>query len=277
MSALGRTVDFLLDHLLPRAQQERLGAHILNHARAEWNGDPDANGEYALLDRCAALARHQGGSVIFDVGANVGEWTLRAARASGAGVEIHAFEPARETFAVLSARLAADDGARLRAHRMALGSTAGLAHLRVVGRGSGLNSLHATESPFMPDGNVPETEPVELTTGDIFCAQHGIPAVEFLKIDTEGHERAVLDGFSGLLTRQGIRVIQFEYGFTWLASRTYLADEHRRLTGLGYRLAKLRPEGPEPVPVWQARHETFGCGNYVAYLPALAAEIERPW
>ncbi|HEX8903702.1 MAG TPA: hypothetical protein VF771_02530, partial [Longimicrobiaceae bacterium] len=68
--ALDRPLD-----LLPRAQRERLFAHLLDRARGDNNDAPERNGEYRVLAEARPeLARRR--SVVFDVGANLGDWTV---------------------------------------------------------------------------------------------------------------------------------------------------------------------------------------------------------
>ena len=48
--------------------------------------------------------------------------------------------------------------------------------------------------------------------------------IRFLKVDTEGHDLKTIHGFRGMLDRGAIDVIQFEYNFMAIYSRTFLKD-----------------------------------------------------
>ena len=68
---------------------------------------------------------------------------------------------------------------------------------------------------------VSDTERVRVRTLDSFCAAKGIEHIDFLKLDVEGHEVAVLRGAQTTLDRGAISMIQFELGPANIYSRTY--------------------------------------------------------
>jgi FkbM family methyltransferase len=92
--------------------------------------------------------------------------------------------------------------------------------------GSGLNSLHSRDGLEAGWGIEPATdgEKVHLDTIDEFVARHVIPQVDFVKIDTEGHEIDVLEGGIQSLAQERIRCVQFEYGGTYIDARRLLKD-----------------------------------------------------
>lgn len=189
---------------------------------------------------------------------------LAAARQAGrlADLDLHAFEPSPYTFARLSET---HKGQRLSLNRAALSDQAGLATLHVLAPGAGTNSLHAP--PGVPNGAA--TENVATTTLDAYADHTGLEHITLVKIDTEGHDLAVLRGARRLLTDQRIVVAQFEYNHRWVYSRSFLYDVFDLLEPLGYRLGKLTPRGVEFYRAWDADLETFVEGNYVA----CAAEV----
>ena len=63
--------------------------------------------------------------------------------------------------------------------------------------------------------------------GDDYCEKHEIDSINFLKIDTEGSEHLVLQGFDRMLTGKKIDVIQFEYGNINIESKFLLYDYHK--------------------------------------------------
>ena len=128
----------------------------------------------------------------FDVGANVGQSLRRFGPAFPKAV-IHAFEPAPETFAALSARYGASPSVRL--HRLALGAAEGRALITDREKDTG--------NQIVEDAGGQPTREIEMTTGDAFCAAAGIAEIDFLKIDTEGHDLDVLRGFARMLGERG--------------------------------------------------------------------------
>lgn len=73
-----------------------------------------------------------------------------------------------------------------------------------------------------------------------------VPAPDLLKIDTEGHDFAVLRGAADLLDGPDApAMIQFEYGETCLPGGETVEKCHRYLTNKGYALGRLYPNHVE--------------------------------
>lgn len=139
---------------------------------------------------------------IFDVGANVGQ-TVRQIVSAYPAVPVHAFEPVSSTFESL--RSAVEPLPQVVPHCLALGSRPGRAIMRAI-PGNVTNRILA-EPPLHG-----QTEEVEVTTGDLFCAAHGIAQIGILKIDAEGHDLEVLVGFRGMLAERRCAYVQVECG-----------------------------------------------------------------
>jgi FkbM family methyltransferase len=75
---------------------------------------------------------------------------------------------------------------------------------------------------------------------DEYMAELGIPAVNFLKIDTEGYELRVLQGFGDRL--KDVVLAQFEYGGCWKDSGDKLADAVELLQRYGFTSFFAMPE-----------------------------------
>jgi hypothetical protein len=150
----------------------------------------------------------------------------------------------------------------------ALSSQDGEAPIFVTGNDSSeLNSLHPRHGAGAKV-EFRQGAAVRLVKGDTYCAENSIDRINFLKIDTEGHEMAVLAGFARMLAEKRVEIIQFEYGGTWLDSRTQLLDAFELLSRYGYILGKLHPRGIKVYPRYSQALETFRYSNYVAFLPA---------
>lgn len=220
---------------------------------------PATSGELALLDR---LAREPMRTII-DVGANRGAWAS-AARERWPSAHIHAFEPSAETFANLSARV----GSTVTCRQTAIGDTIGTADLHHVPGVDALSSLHRRD--LAEHGmEMTEAETVEVVTLDHYCDVNGIDRIDFLKIDVEGHELAVLAGASGLLAEGRVERIQFEFGGTSIDSRSYLRDFVRLLLlGDDFTISRIVKDGTVPL-TYSEQAEIFLACN-------LLAERRRP-
>lgn len=270
MSLINRFVGTTLDLLLTQHAQERLGRFILHRARCEDDDDSVTNGEYALLRRLATSANPP--SVIFDVGANKGEWTQQACAHFSQSAEFFAFEPVAATHAYLATEFATTGGERkVNVVHLALGDDDGTAEMQVSGNLAGSNSLYKRQGTRVKGESV---ESVRVARGDTFCHERGIQRVGFLKIDTEGHELAVLRGFEQLLKTHAIDVVQFEYGGTWIDARTLLKDAFNLLQNHGYRLGRVMPNEVRFMDRYQQELENFHYANWVAVAPG-QDELQR--
>lgn len=174
--------------------------------------------------------------VVLDVGANVGKLTAQYLQ-HFPNAKVWAFEPVPATCNALRARFAYEPRVEIR--QEALGSSQSTAPMQVAGT-SVMNRIvdHAD-----PGGRY---EHVSVRTGDAFLAETGLPAVDFLKIDTEGHDLKVLIGFSAALRRKAIRFIQVEAGMNSTNMRHVpIHDFMRFLEPLGYHLYRVTGQVPE--------------------------------
>ena len=68
--------------------------------------------------------------------------------------------------------------------------------------------------------------------GKEYVVSNNIKNIDFLKIDTEGYELNVLKGFEDFL--ENIKIVQFEYGGTFLDNNTKLIDVINYLKEKGF-------------------------------------------
>ena len=133
----------------------------------------------------------QRGSVLFDIGANIGYYAITLAAALGTESRAHAFEPFAPSYERLLTNIALNNlNETVDAHKLALSDRERVAYMRVrVGGNSG-------SARFDTGG-----ERIPTTTLDIFCPTHHIERLDFVKIDAEGHEEFVLAGGAQTLRR----------------------------------------------------------------------------
>jgi FkbM family methyltransferase len=217
--------------------------------------DFDKNGERDLLEKLSRLS----GSIIFDVGANIGDWALTAEKFFP-NAKIHAFELSGATFKTLSNRIHSKNTVLNN-----LGLSDQIA--AVAYKDYGLNSGHNTillDATFEDIRTTPNLIEGRTTTGDQYCIDNDISHIDLLKIDVEGADHLVLKGFSRMLEKRLVRVIQFEYGYTHGDAKFLMRDFYNLFEGLGYRVAKLS-KGPIVFTEWTYRNNDFKSGpNYIA-------------
>ena len=244
--------------------------HICRQYVDRYNGDNDSNiatnGESRFLHR--ALARSQ---TVFDVGANVGEWSKLALTIKPT-IELHCFEPSRASYSRL---LANSFSANVKCNHCGLGAAVEDRTLYVFEDGSGLNSLYRRQG--LEDGwrleSQTTTETVHIDTVDRYCAQNQIEAIDFMKTDVEGHELEVFRGAAGMLGRGAIAAIQFEYGGCNIDARVLLKDMFDFFGPLKYALYKIYPRELRYVARYDQRLENFQYQNWVAIREDAAATL----
>ena len=219
------------------------------------------NGEEVVMNAAAATAAP--GSHVFDVGANVGDWSeiMIEKMAPDHQQQLFCFEPSAVTFQRLQANGHLNTDSRVSLVHLGLSDVAGSLDLHVVHDGAGSNSIHRR------DGTL---ETITLATADAFCDQRGVERISLMKMDVEGHELSVLRGATSLLTNGRIDMIQFEYTWRWIDARAYLRDAFDLFEPYGYRIFKISRFGFQQIPKWEPGLENFWEDNFLAVLPTVA-------
>ncbi len=220
------------------------------------NDRMQSNGELEFMRQAL-----QGAHVVFDVGANVGNW-VRAALSINPEAEYHCFEPSAATYRALVNEALPSN---VKTNNCGLGAKDGEAPLFVFDDGSGTNSLYRREGIGTTQ---PRRDNIRLITIDRYCDQHDIAHVDFVKLDVEGHELAVLHGARRMLSEGRINVVQFEYGGTYIDARILLKDiwDYVDEVNQSYSFFKLYPEGLCAIPAYRQTMETFKYSNWAIRL-----------
>jgi FkbM family methyltransferase len=215
------------------------------------NYDHDTNGEAFIL---RALS-HFPILVVFDVGANIGAWT-KTARKTFPRAAIHSFEICDKTYETLCKNMGAVPG--VQCVNLGLGDREDKVKLHYY------EQFPALTTVFDYPHGLPSIEvAAEVTTGDKYCEANSIDRIDFLKIDVEGMDHLVLGGFSGLLKRGAIDVIQFEYGTVNILSKFLLSDFYSLLKQYGYAIGKIYPNFVD-FRDYRMTDEDFLGPNYLA-------------
>jgi FkbM family methyltransferase len=213
----------------------------------------DQNGERLLIEK---VAPHL--SMVFDVGANTGEWS-RLVRRSNQSATIHMFECNSQLADGLRSEFISDGAAVIHDH--ALGDVEGRQVFYCVDSSPDLGSL------VHPDAGLafaPVT--VQVRTIDAICSELGIDRVDLLKVDTEGYDFRVLRGASRMISEQRVMTIQFEYGAGWARCGSTLLQCIEWLSERNYKTFLLTPEGHKPFD-YARWGEFLGYSNFVALSP----------
>jgi FkbM family methyltransferase len=195
--------------------------------------------------------------VIFDIGANVGNWTSALLKALPATRKIVMFEPQPSCWPPLE-KICSD---KISLVKNAVSEAAGTLSFW-ANSNSEISSFYEKAS----GGNDSRKISVETITIDDFIAQNSIEAVDYAKIDVEGHELSVIKGARRSIQQGTIKAFSFEFGQADIASRTFFADLWEYLTDLNLRIYRLAHDGfAIHIPRYSYDLENFGgVANYVA-------------
>ena len=229
----------------------------------------EKNGESSFI---AAFSRWYSKPItVFDVGSNLGAYIDHVRQhASLRQATIHSFEPTRYCQKTLKKKHGEESSVILNA--FGLSDVNEDRQIYFNEEGSGLTSLYQRDlSQFGTKLNQEET--VQVRRADQYIEEKGIERIHVIKIDVEGHEKAVLEGFGEYLRPTFIDCIQFEYNNTNIDAGTTLFEFYRLLEEKGFVLTKMMPRGLEIRPYYYFM-ENFTYANYVALSPAMVTRIQ---
>lgn len=220
-------------------------------------------GSHSIKREIGVIRRFVTGGLFVDVGANIGAYSRELLHVYGSALEsLHCFEPARE---LVTQHLQFSDP-RVTVNALALGRQSGVAALWKAEGFSGLSSLTKRRLDHFRI-QMDTHEEIRLTTLDEYSGEHAIQRIDLLKLDVEGHELDVLIGADGLLRKNSIRCIQFEFGGCNIDTRTYFQDfwyllavQHRFL------IYRITPFGLTRLRKYSEVQEVFLTTNYIALL-----------
>jgi FkbM family methyltransferase len=151
-----------------------------------------------------------GGETLFDVGANVGLYTIYAAVR---GARVYAFEPESANLAVLNRNIQLNAlGGRAIAYGVAVSRAAGLDTLRLASIEPGA-ALHAfgTDRDFKGDTFEPAFRQGCLALPlDELVYKYGLPVPSRIKIDVDGLEASIIEGARRVLAEPALKGLLVE-------------------------------------------------------------------
>ena len=248
----------------------RFDVDLLNLAHHNWGIarpiDFDSTGERFLLNHTLKRYIKKDKPILFDVGANMGDYSQELRRAFPNGI-IFSFEPNREAF-----EYAAENLAPFGVHCYNLGLGANSGNAKIYTYADDSLSQHASlyKEVFLDLHKADQLSEFEfqLTSVDQFCEKHRIDFIDFIKIDTEGHELEVLKGAARMLADNRISIIQFEFNTLHVISRVFLKDFYESLEG--HNIFRLNANRLMPLFEYSTVNEIFRFQNLLAVSKTLA-------
>jgi FkbM family methyltransferase len=243
-------------HLVPSDLRYEICRHHSHKEFAENQSDFFTNGELWLMKHLLPDVK-----TVFDVGAHRGEWATHALRINP-NIHLHCFEPSRKPFLKLQGK---NFGENVSCSCIGLGSENRQMTLFVLKDGDEGNSLYFRKDLREAEGGNTQydTESVQIRTLDSYCQEKHIDRIDFMKLDVEGAEFAVIEGGKECIQREIIQVIQFEYGGTFIDSRTLLKDFFDFFNPMNYCFFLLYPNRLRYLPHYDRRLENFQYKNFL--------------
>jgi len=181
------------------------------------------------------------GSIVMDIGANMGEWSLHMAKMVGGNGRVFSFEPIPSMVQALEKTIAINNFSQVSISECAISNKTGHSQFSIpfdkdnqaIPSWSRLVLGEEFATPKWIDNpwaKVATTKTIEVqtTTLDRFTSEKSITKLDFIKIDVEGHEKYVIEG--GQKTLKTLKpAIILEAANEETADREIIADQLRKL------------------------------------------------
>jgi FkbM family methyltransferase len=249
--------------LLPVRMAERLLVMLEARIGIGTGGGPHQSGERVLFVILNAIRKEK--LVIFDVGANQGQYTseLLLGLSENQDCSIHCFEPSKNTFQLLSQKH--ESNKRVRLNNFGLSNLEKHSTLYMDKLGSGLASLTERRLEHFGKEHGAISEEVKLRTLDSYAEEQENSHIDLLKIDVEGHELKVLSGAERFLKENRIDLIQFEFGGCNIDTRSFFQDFFYFFQGYDFKLYRILSHCKLlEIPKYREIDEKFRTMNYLA-------------
>jgi FkbM family methyltransferase len=222
--------------------------------------DEEVSGEHFVVNSILKKYIKIQNPIIFDIGANIGKYSANLKKAFPYA-RICAFEPNPNTFKSLC-----ENSKNLNIECYKLGFSAEVCTHKIYTYAEDDSSEHASiYKNVLLDlhraDKVIEME-FEATTLNNFCCTNQIQHIDFIKIDTEGHELEVLKGAREMISLDRIDFIQFEFNEMNIISRVFLKDFYQILSN--YNLYRLDSNRLIPLFNYDSTNEIFKFQNFLA-------------
>ena len=170
-----------------------------------------------------------------DIGANIGYSTLLLASCVGPTGRVLAFEPLPQNFKMLEENIQLNGHTNIRAEHLALMDQPGQVELRTATAGA----LSWTASSMTEASQAVESQSVEAVTLDDYAQRNSIAKIDFIKMDVEGAEAAVIAGMNAILIQQKPLMLVEIHGYDRIGENhpalLRLRAQNYKITDLGSR------------------------------------------
>lgn len=196
----------------------------------------------SLADRLLQRA-----DVVLDVGANLGEFSVFAAKRVPDGV-VHAFEPAQKLFSLARRNIEANGFNQAHVHGVGLSDHPGKFPIYKATTCGADGSVNDGLNSLFNGAGLEVSETIEVVRLDDWCGQHRVARLDLIKMDIEGAELSALKGGEKILRRLKPKMI-VEVNETTCQRAGYRSrDLVDYIVGLGYEILNIDQRGQTHAP-----------------------------
>lgn len=215
------------------------------------SGYADYSGELYIIKQ---LRKDLVNGVIFDIGANVGDWSKFVIQEyCGIAFKLYIFEPSVATFQQLRHNISESHNVFL--YPIGFGDKKETLKIFYDYESQGSASILMKDAKF--------SEEITIETIDSFCKEHDIVQIDFLKMDVQGYEYNILLGAKEMLESGSIKAIQFEFDEPNIENRIFFKDFWNMLHPK-YDIYQSLFNGIIKIETYHYELENFRCMNYLA-------------
>ena len=172
------------------------------------------------------------GSIVMDIGANMGEWSLHMAKMVGGNGRVFSFEPIPSMVQALEKTVAINNFSQVSISECAVSNKTGHSQFSIPFWSRLVLEEELPASIWIDNSwdkvATTKTSEVQTTTLDRFTSEKNITKLDFIKVDVEGHEKYVIEG--GQKTLKTLKpAIMLEAAYEDTADREIIADQLRKL------------------------------------------------
>jgi len=229
-----------------------------------WN-----DGDYEPVETALFQRELTPGSVVFDIGAHVGYFSILFSRLVGESGRVFAFEPDPINFSLLQRNLASNACHNVTVRQAAVSDRTGPAELFRCPFNSGMNRLYGSV--------ICSSDHVAVNTVALDALAEELPTPDWIKLDVEGYELRALSGMRNLLRGSAnprllvefSPVISLEAGYSALELLEWMVE-------LGFVAMDCHHGQWQPLAVERVREPILRIEkmwpNFYATLPGRSAE-----
>lgn len=237
----------------------RLSLYGMNFGVA--SGYADYSGELNIIKR---LKKNMTNGIIFDIGANVGDWSKCVIEEyQDIDYQLYMFEPSESAYKKMVQKISSSD--TIKQFKIGFGDKSEMIKIHFDYEAQG------SAGAFIKDAKY--SEEVQIDTIDNFCQTNKIEKISFLKMDVQGYEYNILLGAKNMLKNGSIECIQFEFDEPNIENRIFFKD-FWELLHEKYEIYHSLYNGLVKIEKYHYELENYSCMNYLAVKKSIQREYE---